>query len=490
MNKIKINLIATWISNHKNFTKVRGRLFSFPTLINLAGLTPGEDVSVQYEHIRPINYDVDADLIGISFITPFADYTFSVADEFRKRKIKVVLGGPYVTVFPERCAEHADAIVIGDAEDSWPDLVNDFKNGCLKKTYKEIDYRQEGTDCELKLPVPRFDLIKKDMIFTQTVTATRGCPNFCDFCFLKSYKKDFRTRTVDDVIRDLHAHKGNWLQNKLVGFWDDNLIGDVEYAKKLFKRLKPLKKWWVAQVTIDFAYDDELLKLAAESGCVGVYIGFESFNQESLKEVHKFKNKVEDYRAVVKKLHSYGILVASGLIVGFDHDTNAVFDNSVKTMHKIGIDWVNANILVPFEGTPIFDKLKKENRILTNDSYYYNGSAVTFNPKNMTAKELNDGFLKMVKDIYSLKYIFKRLTRFFIDVPKNKFGTYFIFFATNIVYFFLKRSERILSLGFNHEFKPAKMYKDMKIFLKKKPVWKIANIILILLVVIIFSNLI
>lgn len=448
LKKIKICLVATWQTNYKTRTKRGGREsdLSFPTLINLAALTPDDDVSVQYEHIRPIDYDVDADLVGISFISPFADHTFKVIADFKNKRKTVVLGGPYVTVFPEKCKGLADAIVIGEAEYSWPALVEDFKKGELKKEYHEKDYQPENGSNELKLPIPRFDLITKDVFFSQNIIATRGCPHSCDFCFLKCFTKGFRTRPINDVIRDINAHKGrNWLQNKVLGFWDDNLIGNIQYAKDLFKQLKPLKKWWVAQVTISFAYDEELLKLAADSGCVAVYIGFESFNQDSLKEVHKSGNRVKEYREVVKRIHKYGIAVASGLIVGFDHDTIDVFDQSVKAMHQIGIDWVNANILVPFQGTRLYKQLQEEGRILTDHSYFYNGSGVAFQPKLMTSQQLNDGFLRMVKEIYSVKNTFRRIWRFFRDVGIRKMGAWVVFLMSNIVYLFMKRLERVMA---------------------------------------------
>jgi len=451
--KLKIYLLATWEPNYiHEVKKKRARGFSFPTLINLAALTPDEDVTVHYEHIKPIDdntYNIDADIVGISFISPFANHTFEIAKRFKDNGKTVILGGPYVTVFPERCKEHADAIVVGEAEYSWPALIEDFKKGkeFLKKEkiYNEKDYRPKGASCELKLPVPRFDLIKNDVVFSQNIIATRGCPHSCDFCFMKQYTKGFRTRPIDDVIRDIKSHKGkNWLQNKVLGFWDDNLIGNVEYAKELFRRLKPLKKWWVAQVTIKFAYDDELLKLAADSGCVAVYIGFETFNQESLNDVHKPQNRVAQYRDVVKKIHKHGIAVASGLIVGFDYDTKDVFDNSIKAINAIGIDWVNANILVPFEPTKIYNDLKAEGRILTDDSYMYNGTGVSFEPKLMTVQELNDGFLKMVDEIFSAKNTWIRMKTFFKDVPISKLGAWFVFFLSNFVYLFLERMERVL----------------------------------------------
>lgn len=437
---MNIELIATWLSNYEN--SKRSNLLSFPTLINLASLTPNENVAVLYEQIKPINYNSNADLVGLSFISPFADYTFSVADKLREIGKKVVLGGPYVTLFPERCLKHADSIVIDEAEVSWPRLINDFKKNKLEKIYYNEPLKNLSN-----LPSPRYDLITDEFILSQSITATRGCPFSCNFCFLKATTPGFRVRPINDVIRDLKSHKGkNWLQNKLVWFWDDNLIGDIKYAKELFKALKPLKKWWIAQVTSNFAADEELIKLAADSGCIAVYIGFESFNQESLKDVRKFHNRVHKYREIVKKIHNYGICVSSGLMVGFDHDTNEVFDNSVKVMNSVGIDWVNANIVVPFEGTPLYNQLKEEKRILTNNTYFHNGSVTAFKPKLMKEEELNDGFHNMVKNIFSYKSIVKRAVIFFKDVPIKKIGAYLIFLAGNILFHFLKRKKRILTL--------------------------------------------
>jgi len=442
---MKIELISIFESNYD--TKRKSRLFSFPTLINLAALTPEDDVSVRYEQTSPVDIkkvdEIDADLIGISFISTFADRAFAIADKFIEQDRTVVLGGPYVTAFPEKCRKHASSIVVGEAEKLWPRLVRDFKKGQLQCRYQDKDDPFPSLEI---LPIPRYDLIVDEFILSQSLIATRGCPHSCDFCFMKKVTKGFRTRPIKDVIRDLQHHEGkNWVQNKVAFFWDDNLIGNVTYAKELFRQLKPLKKWWIAQVTASFALDDELLKLAADSGCIAVYVGFESFNQESLKDVRKFHNRVSKYRQIVKKIHSYGIAVCSGLIVGFDNDTIEVFDNSVKTMHEVGIDWVNTSILIPIEGTPVYERLREENRILTTKSYFYSGSVAAFKPKLMSEEEMNKGFLKMRDEIFSFRKFIRRFRTFLKDVPLRKVGAYLFFLIGNIMHLFLKRKKIVVT---------------------------------------------
>ena len=433
---MKIELIAAWESNYSNTKK--SKLLAFPTLINLAALTPKENISVTYEQSKDVNFNIDADLIGISYITPFANRAFKIADTFREQGRTVVLGGPDVTLFPNESEKHADALFLGEAEYSWLRLIEDFKRNKLKKRY----YGETLPNLS-NLPPPRFDLIYNDFFLSQAITVTRGCPFSCNFCLMKSVTPGFRVRPIKDVIRDIKLHEGkSWLQNKVIWFWDDNLIGDINYAKELFIALKPLKKWWIAQVTSNIAADDQLLKLAADSGCIALYIGFESFNQKSLKDVNKFHNQVNKYEKIVKKIHNYGIAVSSGLIVGFDFDTENIFNDSIKSMNSIGIDWVNANIIVPFQGTPLYDKLKEENRILTENKYYYNGSTAVFKPKLIGEKELNDGFHQMVKNIYSLKNILIRFKKFYSDVPKSRIGAYLIFLFGNFLFNYLRRKPR------------------------------------------------
>ena len=288
---MNIEIINVWESH---FTEIRQN-GSFPPLTTayLAAMFPPDaNVTIRHEQIRPVDYEIDVDLIALTFLSSNAFRAYNIADRFRERGVTVIMGGCHVSILPDEAIQHADAIVIGEAENVLPALIDDFKRGSLKPVYKsEKPHSLKG------LPFPRYDLIEKEFYFNHPVEATRGCPYRCSFCSIKSVNYGFRVRPLDEVIHDISSYdEGNWLQSKTVWFWDSNLIGNKEYAKALFRKMIPLKKWWFSQLSVDMAQDKELMRLAAESGCIGVFLGIESFTQESLKNIKKNQNKVADYK--------------------------------------------------------------------------------------------------------------------------------------------------------------------------------------------------
>ncbi|MDR0286838.1 MAG: radical SAM protein, partial [Clostridiales bacterium] len=253
-----------------------------------------------------------------------------------------------------------------------------------------------------------------------TMFATRGCPNSCEFCTIACiYKNKFRKRPISEVVKDFSSFKG-----KVVVFWDDNISADIDYAKEMFKAITPYKKWWTSQASIKAGEDDEFLDLAYKSGCRHLFIGFESITQLSLDGANKSFNKVEHYREIIHRIHSHGISIQAGIVFGFDCDTRDVFDETLNFLRKNGIAQATFNILTPYPGTPLFDRLKSEGRILTEDWSKYNSRTdVVFTPKNMSPKELLDGFNYVNREFYQLGNIFSRLfrsrTNLFWTLPLN-----------------------------------------------------------------------
>ena len=259
--------------------------------------------------------------------------------------------------------------------------------------------------------MPRYDLIEDDFILNHYVQATRGCPFTCSFCCLKALETGFRMRPIDDVLRDIVEYRGrSWLQNKVVWFWDDNLIGHKVYAKELFREMAPLGKWWLTQASVNMADDEELVRLAADAGCAGVFVGIETFSAENLRSVRKHQNHIDQYRRAIRTFHDHGIGVMAGLIVGFDDDTAESIRRIPDIVEELGIDVPFLNISTPFQGTPLWDEVEGDGRILSTDWSLYNGMSVVFEPVSMSAGELASGYAAVWRELVSVRRALRRIT--------------------------------------------------------------------------------
>jgi radical SAM superfamily enzyme YgiQ (UPF0313 family) len=371
------------------------------TLPVLAALTPPDiEVIVTEEEIEEVVYKSRVGLVGISYMTPLAARAYEIADEYRRLGAKVVLGGIHASALPEEAIQHADAVVIGEAENVWAPLIEDFRAQRLKKFYRSERYHDL-----CGLPVPRRDLLKQSMTFSPySIQTTRGCPFGCHFCSVsRFFGKTFRYRPVEDVVREIEgADKKTWL------FIDDNIIGNQPYATKLFQALIPLGIKWAGQSTVLLAKNDELLKLAAKSGCLGLFIGFESLNESNLRDVGKGINKVTEYGECIKKLHDKGILVFASFMFGFDHDDKSVFEKTVDFLIKSKVVAASLPVLVPYPGTALYQRMEEEGRILTRDWSKYDYGKAVFRPKRMEPEELQEGAGWAASEFYSRSSIISR----------------------------------------------------------------------------------
>lgn len=374
------------------------------TLTTLASLIP-EDLNVEMELIDEGISDVpetlEADLIGMTVITGTAKRTYELAKRFREQGITVVLGGPHVTLLPEEAGLHADAICIGYAEDTWPELLQDYAQGSLKKTYTQV------ADLSLQdRPFAKRELFDKKHFLTQAVfEATRSCTHSCEFCVAPAAwgRKQYQ-KPIDWVIEDIKQ-----VGQKKNIFIDLNLISDKKYAKELFRQLIPLNIHWYGLSTVLIAHDDELIELIARSGCKGLLLGLETVSERSLHETRKSFNASVKYKDIIGKLHKLGIAIQGCFVFGLDHDTPDVFDTTVQFAIETGIDLPRFAVLTPFPGTPLHQRLHNEGRIMTKDWELYDGQHVVFHPKNMTFDELAKGHERAWKQVYSIPSIAKRL---------------------------------------------------------------------------------
>lgn len=384
--------------------------FPFLSLPVLASVTPEDvDVVIVDERVDKIDFEGKYDLVGITIMTPLAFRAYEIADRFRQRNVKVVLGGMHVSALPEEALEHADSLVIGEGEKVWPQLIEDFKAGKLNQIYKSDDF----TDLNL-LGAPRRNLLNEVKYApVEFVETTRGCPFRCHFCSVtKFFGGKYRTRSVDSVIKELETFKTTTKRfsiKNVVFFVDDNIIGQRDHAKELFEKIKPFNLNWLGQASINIAKDEELLSLAKESGCMGILIGFESLSDAVLEDVAKKANRVTDYLWAIKKIHSYGIGIMGSFIFGFDGDDKTVFERYWDFIKQAKLEAVYAGILTPYPGTRFFEEFKQAGRILHHDWERYDTSNVVFRPSGMTEQELREGYLWAWKKSYSFYSIFKRL---------------------------------------------------------------------------------
>lgn len=382
------------------------------TLTTLAALAPPElavEFALYDEGIGDVPLDLDADLVGITVITGSSPRGYTLAGHFRARGIAVVLGGPHVTLLPEEAMRHADAVCVGYAEETWPQLIRDFAAGQMRRRY------DQGHDFELtNLPFARRDLLDGRHFLTQAVfEATRACAHDCEFCVVPTAwgRKQFQ-KPVGHVVEDIRR-----VGKRRIIFIDLNLISDRAYAMELFEALVPLKVRWFGLATSLIGRDGELMQLMAKSGCGGLLIGLESICDASLRDIRKRFNDPSLYRTLIADLHALGISVQGCFVFGNDHDDLDAFDRTVAFAIDAAIDLPRFAILTPFPDTPLHARLDREGRILSKNWELYDGQHVVFQPKQMTPQELQAGHERAWREVYSYGAIFRRLAAARTQLP-------------------------------------------------------------------------
>lgn len=370
----------------------------------LAAVTPkNHSMNMVDDAVEKIDFDSDADLVAMTTFTRSAPRAYEIADEFRKRGKKVVLGGWHVSALPDEAKQHADSVVIGEGEDTFPQLLKDLENGKLKPFYEQ----EKPVNLDLVPILTRKERkLYQSSSFLQSIEISKGCPVGCNFCAI-SYRKFghiHRTKSIENVIREMRI-----IPQKFIIFADPSLTTNPNYTKQLFREMKGLNKIFSCEGNANIlGKDDELLRLAAEAGCISWYVGFESISQETVDSIGKTTNKVENYKTVIKKVHDYGMHIEGTFMFGFDTDTKDVFDNTIDTIQNWELDAMDINTLTPYPGTPLFDQLDKEKRILTREWEKYDSLHVVFKPKQMSPEELADGVQRVWDEIYTPLKILKR----------------------------------------------------------------------------------
>lgn len=374
-------------------------------LPTVAAITPSDwDVEILDARVAPVDFSKRVDLVGITAFTSEIPHAYEIADGFRRRGVKVVMGGVHVSALPREALEHADSVVIGEAELVWEELLSDLEAGRLRPTYRSSRLPEMGG-----WPAPRRDLLDRG-IYTSgfnTLQATRGCPFDCEYCAVTAFfGRKFRTRPVDEVLAEIRG-----FDTKEFFFLDDNIAGHPAYAKELFRALIPMKRTWGSQTAITIARDEELLELYAKSGGRYAFIGFESLSEANLKRMKKSWNSPEGYRESIRKIHDAGINIIGSFVFGLDDDDRSVFRNTFDFIMENNIDAAQFHILTPFPGTRLYRTFEKEGRITDRDWAKYHTGEVVYRPLRMSAEELQQGYYWIYRKTYTLKNILKRSLR-------------------------------------------------------------------------------
>jgi radical SAM superfamily enzyme YgiQ (UPF0313 family) len=344
-----------------------------------------------------INYKTKADLVAIFMATPDAIKAYQVASKFRKNGKTVVLGGLHTSFMPEEALNNADAIIIGELEGIWEELIHDFQNGKLKKQYQ----RTECFDLKNLNPYPTNIIPPWKYNNDWSILVSRGCSNACSYCTVQPFFKSMRYRPIENIVEEIKNCGTSWIE-----LHSDNLTHDRDYAIELFKAIKPLNVKWGGETTINLAKDEELLKLGVESGMKFMLLGLETPSRKALDKAGKGFIDINEVKRHIQLFHDYNIMIDSAFLFGFDEHDKNIFEETYEFAKEINIDSIHTTLLIPFPGTPLFRKLKSEGRILTEDWSKYDGNQVVFEPKNMSVEELENGaywFYLKTKDLHKKK---------------------------------------------------------------------------------------
>jgi radical SAM superfamily enzyme YgiQ (UPF0313 family) len=371
----------------------------------LAALTPSSwDVEIIDDETDELVYRPLPDLVGISTVSATMGRVCEIADSYRSRGARVVLGGVYATYRPEVCLEHADHVIVGEAEGAWQRFLADFEGGTARQIYKN-----EEPPAFKRSVVPRWDLIDVASTMTVSVETSRGCPFDCDFCVVnKMFGHKMRFREIDDVIREIEAAPIN-----RVFFVADNFALRKRYARELVRRLEPLKITWICQTSIQVADDPQFLREMADAGCSAMLIGFESLNAAALTGVKKHHNHIEEFERAIAAVHAVGIHVLASFIVGFDEDTLETFDVIEEFVERNDLLFTMMNILSIAPGTALFERMAVAGRVNAVESAYRNGIFPCMDYNNFSQRELFDRFFEVTTRLFSWERLSERALRLF-----------------------------------------------------------------------------
>lgn len=359
-----------------------------------------DDIDLQDEHVETLNLDDEPDLVVIQVYITSAYRAYELADHYRRKGSYVVLGGLHVTSLPEEAAQHADSIFLGPGEDTWPQFLQDFREGHPAKRYQSRDRTLVG------IPPIRRDLIKRyHYLVPNSIVVSRGCPHRCDFCYKDAFYKggkSFYAQPVDDALTAIDRLPGKHLY-----FLDDHLFGNPEFAAELFEGMRGMGRVWQAAGTVESVLRPGLLEKAVDAGLRSLFVGFETLNSHSLKEQHKYQNLNRDYSLAIQRLRGHGVMVNGSFVYGMDNDDETVFERTVEWAVSQGIETATFHILTPYPGTPLYERMVEQQRITSHNWDRYDTRHAVYRPMNMSAETLEAGYWRSYREFYRWSSIFQ-----------------------------------------------------------------------------------
>jgi len=403
---------------------------SFLNLPYVAAVTPPDiEVKIIDEAFEKVNFDEKADLVGLTAQTPVAPRAYQIASEFKKRGVPVVMGGVHASMLPQEALQHVDAVVIGEAEEIWPNLIQDLRKGQLGRIYVGSEFVDPS-----KLPLPKREPLKEKFYFPlKLLETTRGCPHRCDFCGVsKFFGFRYRNRPISEIDRELKAlfPEGSmmnpipkkilsifsrdlpyFLKRRLLYIIDSNIAGDKRFCLDLLSLLKHYDLLWWGHAPVSVAFDQKLLEGFSQSGCIALNLGFESFSVKNLQTMGKGFNQPSRYAEAVKRIRDQGIGIMGTFIVGLDDDDPGVFQRIIDFCSNERLDWALTFIMAPYPGTESYKRLEQEGRIFCRDWEKYDSLNAVYHPVLMSVEELEQGMRKVWREVFSLNSIYKRILR-------------------------------------------------------------------------------
>jgi len=392
--KVKMILPALTEALSPHWRPIKYSLFPPLGLATIASFfSPEDEVTIQDEHVQPLDLDDHPDLVVIQVYITSAYRAYELADHYRQRGAYVALGGLHVTALPEEAATHADTIFLGPGEDTWPQFLQDWRQGQPQQRY------QSRIRSLIGLPPVRRDLIQRHLyLVPNSIVVSRGCPHHCDFCYKEAFFKggqSFYTQAVEDALAEIDRLPGQHLY-----FLDDHLFGNAQFAAALFNGMRGMNRVWQAAATVHAILQPGLLEKAVDSGLRSLFVGFETLNPSNLKEQHKYHNLNRDYRAAIRRLHDHGVMINGSFVFGMDEDDDTVFDRTVEWAVAQGIETATFHILTPYPGTALYDRMSQQNRILHHNWDLYDTRHVVYQPARMTPEVLEAGYWRAYEQFY------------------------------------------------------------------------------------------